>query len=195
VLNRIGRERLLEILQDPEFRFYDPNGQGGLWVGKAFAAEPAYRRDPLAGLSHGANALQVVRFYCALEEGTLVNERQSAMMLETLVRPEIEHKFVKALAPYRVDEIFRKSGTWRQYHADSALVRLAGHSYVMVALAQDPKGSAWLERLGAGLHELATSWQRFDTLRTANARGNAGPTALTGPPSATALLLSANEKD
>jgi len=194
VLERIGRERLLKILEDPDLLFYDRNSTGGLWVGKSFGGEPAYRRDPLAGLSHGANALQVVRFYCALQGGTLVNERQSAMMLETLAEPGIEHKFVKALAPYRVDEVFRKSGTWRQYHADSALVRVAGHSYVMVALAQDPRGSAWLERLGAGLHELATSWQAFNDRRSVRSGGAPGPLARSLSASAAELPGGANEQ-
>jgi len=160
VLNRVGHEELLDILQEPQFQFYDPQHNGGLWVGKEYAAGQAYHRDPIAGLSHGATALQAARFYCALQEGDLVSPEQNALMLEALAKPGIEHKFVKALKPFKNVKMYRKSGTWKQYHADSALVRVAGKAYVMVAMAKDKAGSVWLERLGAGLHKLATTWQK-----------------------------------
>jgi len=54
-------------------------------------------------------------------------------------------------------EIFRKSGTWKSYHADSALVRAESLAYIMVALANNPNGAAWIEQLAAPLHELAVS--------------------------------------
>ena len=194
VLDRIGRGRLLDILEDPALRFYDRNDHGGIWVGKPFARGAAYRRDPVAGLSHGANSLQVVRFYCALEGGSLVSPQQNAMMLEALARPGIEHKFVKALEAYEVDEVFRKSGTWKQFHADSALVRAGGRSYVMVALAEDPNGPAWLERLGAGLHELATSWQIFDAQWPAQVTASREPPNRPTPMGAMSLSDRANER-
>jgi beta-lactamase class A len=159
VLDRVGRERLIEILQDPGFRFYEPEGDGGLWVGKPYGPEPAYHRGPVAGKSHGANALQVVRFYCALNAGELVSEKQNAMMLNALRDPGIHHKFVRALDLFETEAVYRKSGTWKGYHADSAMVVAGDRTYVMVALAHDPAGSRWLERLGGALHMLATAWQ------------------------------------
>ncbi|UCF94589.1 MAG: hypothetical protein JSW39_10650, partial [Desulfobacterales bacterium] len=63
MLNRVGRTFLTQLLQSPRYRLYDPTRNGGLWVGKEYGQSPAYRRDPLHHLSHGATALQVARFY------------------------------------------------------------------------------------------------------------------------------------
>jgi beta-lactamase class A len=160
VLDRVGRQALLDILESPGLRFYDRHKGGGLWVGKDYGPGGAYRRDPLTGLSHAATAFQAARFYYRLHAGTLVSPRQSEMMLETLARPGLKHKFVKGLAGYEGLEIFRKSGTWKNFHSDSALVRFDGHAYIMVALADDPEGEAWLQRLAAALHDLAVAEHR-----------------------------------
>ena len=157
VLDQVGRQELLDILQAPEYKFYDHEQNGGLWVGKAYGPESAYKRDPMAGLSHGATAFQAARFYYKLHTGTLVSPEQSTMMLDVLSRPGISHKFVKGLESYEGLEIYRKSGTWRTFHADSALVRFKGNAYIMVALAHSPDGAAWLEQLASPLHELAVS--------------------------------------
>jgi beta-lactamase class A len=50
--------------------------------------------------------------------------------------------------------MFRKSGSWRKWHADSALVEYGRYKYIMVALAEHRKGNRWLERLAAPLHDL-----------------------------------------
>ena len=155
VLNLVGREELLEILQSPEYNFYDQNDKGGLWVGKEYGPGSAYHRDPLSGLSHGATAFQAARFYYKLNTGTLVSPEQSRMMLDALSRPGISHKFVKGLEAYPDLEIFRKSGTWKTYHTDSALVRTEDLAYIIVALANNANGAAWLEQLAGPLHELA----------------------------------------
>jgi len=157
VLAQVGREELLEILQSPEYNFYDQNGTGGLWVGKDYGPGTAYHRDPLSGLSHGATAFQAARFYYGLQTGGLVSPQQTKMMLNALSNPGIKHKFVKGLRAYPDLEIFRKSGSWKTYHADSALVRGDGFAYIIVALANNANGSAWLEKLAAPLHELAVS--------------------------------------
>jgi len=157
VLNLVGREELLEILQSPEYNFYDQNDNGGLWVGKEYGPGSAYHRDPLSGLSHGATAFQAARFYYKLNMGTLVSPEQSRMMLDALSRPGISHKFVKGLEAYPDLEVFRKSGTWKTYHTDSALVRTEDLAYIIVALANNANGAAWLEQLAGPLHELAVS--------------------------------------
>lgn len=157
VLEEVGREELLEILQSPKYNFYDQKGSGGLWVGKDYAPHAAYHRDPLAGLSHGATAFQAARFYYKLQNGTLVSPEQTKLMMEALSNPGIQHKFVKGLKAYPGLEIYRKSGSWKSYHSDSALVRTDGLAYIIVALAHNPKGSTWLEHLAGPLHELAVS--------------------------------------
>lgn len=157
VLERVGPERVLEVLQRPEFHFYEPEHGGGLWLGKPYGKEPAFHRDPLDGLSHAATTFQVARFYCGLEFGELVSPEQTRLMREAMSEPGIEHKFVKGLAGHDDLQMFRKSGTWREFHADSVLVEMDGQAYVMVALARSALGSAWMEYLAEPLHRLATS--------------------------------------
>jgi len=158
VLERVGREELLDILQSPRLNFYDQKGNGGLWVGKDYGPAAAYHRDPVSGLSHGATAFQAARFYYKLQNGTLVSPQQTRLMLEALSKPGIRHKFVKGLKDYPGLELYRKSGSWRDYHADSALVRGKGISYIMVALTHNSRGAIWLEKLAAPLHELAVAY-------------------------------------
>lgn len=157
VLEQVGRQELIEILQSPKYRFYDHTTTGGLWVGKDYGPGSAYQRDPLSGLSHGATALQAARFYYMLQAGTLASPQQTEMMLDVLSNSALNHKFVKGLSAYPDLEIFRKSGTWKTYHADSALVRSDGLAYIMIALSNNANGAAWLEQLAAPLHELAVS--------------------------------------
>jgi beta-lactamase class A len=154
VLGWVGRERVLEILQSPSIALYDPKRSGGLWVGKSYGPDGAYQRDPVAHLSHGATAFQVARFYYLLEARRLVSPALTAQMKEALSRPAIRHKFVKGLESRPAAEIFRKSGTWRDFHADSALIQSGGHTFVIVGLAHHPQGGEWLARIAAPLHDL-----------------------------------------
>jgi beta-lactamase class A len=173
VLAQVGRQRVLEILQAPRYGFYDTASGGGLWMGKDYGPSPAYHRDPLAGLSHGATTFQVARFYCGLEQGELVSPEQTELMRQAMIRPGIRHKFVKGLSGERGLRLFRKSGTWRDFHADSALVETGDRSYVMVALAHSPQGSNWMERLARPLHRLAVS-NNPDSTRIAGISPTAG---------------------
>lgn len=151
VLRRVGHQELLEILQRPEYMLYDPSHGGGLWVGKEYGKRPAYRRDPVGGKSHGATALQVARLFYLMETGRLLNPELTARMKAILADPAISHKFVKGLKHLPQARIHRKSGTWREFHADGALVEEEDHAYIMVALARDPKGGDWLVKLAAPL--------------------------------------------
>jgi len=153
MLNHVGKKRLLEILQSDTYHLYDPDVNGGLWVGKEYGKSSAYKRDPLHNLSHGATAMQVARFYYLLETGQLVNGGLSAEMKAMLGNPGIKHKFVKGLAAFPEAKIYRKSGSWRQWHADSALVEADGRKYIIVGLAEDASGGAWLSRLIKPIHE------------------------------------------
>ena len=89
VLDRVGRDELLAILQSPEYGFYDRQNGGGLWVGKPYGPEPAYHRDPVENQSHGATVYQAARFYYLLYHHALVSAEQSDMMLDALSRPEL----------------------------------------------------------------------------------------------------------
>jgi beta-lactamase class A len=153
MLNRVGKQRLLGMLQSRKFDLYDPKVNGGLWVGKEYGKSAAYKRDPLHNLSHGATAMQTARFYYMLETGKLVGPRLTREMKSMLGNPGIHHKFVKGLADYPDAKIYRKSGSWRQWHADSAIVEAQGHKYIIVALAESPNGGAWLSRLIQPIHQ------------------------------------------
>jgi beta-lactamase class A len=154
VLAWVGRDRLLALLQSPRLRLYDPDRNGGLWVGKDYGGSPAYSRDPLANLSHGATAMQVARLFQLLEGGYLLDAEHSARMKAVLADPGIHHKFVKGLESRPGATIYRKSGTWQQFHADGALVESGGRKLVLVGLADDPRGGDWLADMAAPLHDL-----------------------------------------
>ncbi len=154
VLSWVGGERLLVLLQSPRFALYDPGGAGGLWVGKDYGPTAAYRRDPVAQLSHGATVYQVARLYSRLAQGSLLSPPMNTLMLEVLSRPAIRHKFVLGLASRPGAVVWRKSGTWRDAHADSALVESAGRRFVMVGIADSPAGGEWLRALAEPLHDL-----------------------------------------
>ena len=154
VLELVGREELIELLQSPEYDFYDPSGEGGLWVGKDYGPSPAYHRDPLNHLSHGATAFQVARFYYKLSTGTLVSPEYNALMIEALSNPGIQHKFVKGLQGVKGIKVLRKSGTWKTFHSDSALVKYNGETYIIVGLANNKNGGEWLTNLAAPMNRL-----------------------------------------
>jgi beta-lactamase class A len=159
MLNRVGKDRLLEILQSNEFDLYDLEGSGGLWVGKEYGKSPAYHRDPLNNFSHGATAMQVARFYYLLETGQVVGKKLSAEMKAMLGDPGIQHKFVKGLAGYPDVKIYRKSGSWQRWHGDSALVEAGKKKYIVVGLVEDSRGGAWLSTMIKPIHELMVSGQ------------------------------------
>ena len=158
MLNRIGKEELASILSSDRFRLYDPTFNGGLWVGKDYGKRGLWQRDPLHNLSHGATALQTARLYYLMETGQLFGGRLEPLMKGFLADPKIPHKFVKGLGARPGEpRIYRKSGTWRTWHSDSALVEREGHKYILVALANHPNGGRWLERIAAGVDALITS--------------------------------------
>ena len=136
VLERVGREDLMDILTSDRLRLYDPARNGGLWVGKDYARQNAFRRDPLHNLSHGATVYQVARFFYLLQKGELVAAEYRDDMLSILSEPGIEHKFVAGLRSRPVTEMYRKSGTWRDYHADAALVEAGDRRFIMVGMAR-----------------------------------------------------------
>ena len=148
MIHRVGRDYINDLLRSPRYRLYDEELNGGLWVGKEYGRGSAYERDPLHHLSHGATAFQVARFYYLLETGGLVSPKWSREMKSILGEPAIHHKFVGGLlheAPEAL--IYRKSGSWREWHADSAIVEHDGRTYIAVGLARNARGGDWLKRL------------------------------------------------
>lgn len=155
MIRRVGRDYINDLLSSPKYHLYDAGLNGGLWVGKEYGPGAAYHRDPLHNLSHGASAFQVARFYYLLETGQLVTPELSREMKAILGAPAIKHKFVQGLLAGSPDAlVYRKSGTWRDWHADSAIVEHAGRTYIAVALAQSPRGGEWLKQIIVELDDI-----------------------------------------
>jgi len=156
MIDRLGLDKIATVLTDPRFKLFDPARGGGLWVGKRYAKSGMRHPDPIAGLSHGATADQVCRFYYLLAAGKIINPRRSAQMLDILADSMIHHKFVGALeklAP--AARLYRKSGTWHNYHADSVLVwGQPQRRYILVALVQDEAGGRILGDLVPEIEKL-----------------------------------------
>ena len=142
MINLIGFKKINTVMQDPAFQFYDKDNGGGLWVGKRYASEGPRRGDPLFNISHGATANQVCRFFYALASGELISKTRSEQMLNHLGKPKLHHKFVSQtdrLAPSA--SVFRKSGSWRRWHADAILVQgEEWRNYILVGLVESKSG-------------------------------------------------------
>jgi len=83
-----------------------------------------------------------------LQTGRLVSPKYSVLMKQIMGTPGIHHKFVAGLEHTHPDaKVFRKSGTWNNFHADSAIIERADRRYIAVALAEDPAGGEWLREL------------------------------------------------
>ena len=148
MIDRVGFNRIQRVLTSDQYRLYDRNQGGGLWVGKRYAAGGQRMPDPMKGLSHAATAEQVCRFYYMLHNDALVSPERSAQMKQILTKPGLHHKFVNTLdrvAP-RAD-LFRKSGSWKTYHSDSVMVLGEDRKYILVGLADDPAGEQIMREL------------------------------------------------
>ncbi|MFQ5739170.1 MAG: serine hydrolase [Acidobacteriota bacterium] len=148
VIQRVGFAFIARTLRDSKYGLYDPARNGGLWVGKGYGGfQDRWKRDPLHHLSHGATARQVARFFVMLDRGLLVDDWCSRQMKEILSRPGVCHKFVKGLLQRPGSVLYRKSGTWRNWHSDAALVERGPVKYVAVALTNSPLGGRILPQL------------------------------------------------
>lgn len=148
LMHRVGKQYIARVLLSPRYRLYDPDHNGGLWVGKDYAKAGLWRRDPLHNLSHGATAMQVARFYYLLETEQLVTPEHSRKMKEIMSNTYLDHKFVRVLRQINpTARLFRKSGSWRTYHSDSVLVKRDGRGYIAVVLSDNEEGNLWLQEI------------------------------------------------
>ena len=156
MIDQLGFDKIAATLRDPHYQLYDRKKGGGLWVGKRFAKKGKRYPDPLMGISHGASVTQVCRFYYLLALGKLVSPDRSKQMLDILEDPEVHHKFVNTLDRIVPDaKLYRKSGTWQQWHADSVLV-WGPHwrRYILTAIIEDPGGEQILRDLIPAVEEV-----------------------------------------
>ena len=155
MIDRLGYEKIEAVLRSPQNRLYDEEVGGGLWVGKRYAAGGRRYPEPIKGLSHAATTKQVCSFYYQLAVGNLINEKRSKQMLEIMKDPALHHKFVNTLdkvAPKAT--IYRKSGSWKNFHADSALVWGPNRKYIIVALVDNDFGEKIIRDLVVPLEKV-----------------------------------------
>lgn len=148
MIDRLGYEKIEAVLRAPKNKLYDEEVGGGLWVGKRYAAGGKKNPDPMKGLSHAATTRQVCSFYYQLALGNLVSTKRSEEMLDIMKDPALHHKFVNVLdiiAPKAT--VYRKSGSWRNYHSDSAMVWGPNRQYIIVALIEDGAGEQIMRKL------------------------------------------------
>lgn len=163
MIDRVGFNKIKDVLTDPKYNFYDYE-KGGLWVGKRYAAAGKRMPDPIKGLSHAASVMQVCRFYFQLVTGNLVTRQRSKEMLDIMENPALHHKFVNTLdriAPNA--RLFRKSGSWKNFHSDSILVwGDDGRKYILVALVDDPNGEQIIRNLVVPVEKVIKKLRVFE---------------------------------
>lgn len=150
MIDRLGFKKIQSALTDPLYKFYDKNNGGGLWVGKRYAKGGSTNRESLKNLSHAATVNQVCRYYYMLANGELVSRDRSKIMLDILENPGLHHKFVNTLDKIAPDAtLYRKSGSWKDYHSDSVLVwdTDPARRYIIFALINDPSGELIIRNL------------------------------------------------
>jgi len=150
MIDRLGFDKIESVLTDEKYQLYDEEHGGGLWVGKRYASSGSTNREPLKNLSHAATVNQVCRFYYLLANGKLVNNKRSKQMLGILENPALHHKFVNTLDQIAPNaRLFRKSGSWKNFHSDSILVwgKDPKRRYILVALVDDALGEKIIRNL------------------------------------------------
>jgi beta-lactamase class A len=177
IVDRLGLPAIARTLTAPAVRLYDATTGGGLWVGRAYAQGHACLPDPLKGLVHAATAYQVCRFYYLLASRQLVSPERSAEMLGLLANTAMAHKFIYHLKDTAsLDHVYRKSGTWQAWHADSVLVwQDDGRRYILAALLEDPQGEQILRDLLPAAEEVLARVSSLGSSRTAGLHPTASP--------------------
>jgi beta-lactamase class A len=149
MIDRVGYDKIADILTDPDYALYDKSRGGGLWVGKRYAAGGKRNPDPMKGLSHAATTEQIARFYYLMSKGQLISKERSAQMMEIMADPLLHHKFVNTLdkvAPSA--RLYRKSGSYKNFHSDSVMVLgKPNKRYILAALTEDPLGEQIMRNL------------------------------------------------
>jgi beta-lactamase class A len=164
LIDKVGMQKIQATLKNPQYGFYDEKRGGGLWVGKRYASDGPRIGDPIFNISHGATATQVCRFFYLLAQGRLINAQRSAEMLNDLVDPHLHHKFVSQVEERAPDaQMFRKSGTWKQWHSDAIMVRGSDwRDYILVGLVESQNGERLLRQVLPAMEELIVPLEYAD---------------------------------
>lgn len=152
----VGLDHLQKMLTSSRYRFYDQRHGGGIWCGKHYGVDQPRIGDPLDDHSHAVTVRQCLRFYLMLEQGRLVSGPASAWIKTLMAAPRLEfhnQSFVRGLIGRDV-AVIRKSGTWEDWHLDTARVQGADRWYLLAGATKHPRGSEYLARMAAEIDDL-----------------------------------------
>ena len=150
MIDRLGYDKIASVMTSEKYELYDEEEGGGLWVGKRYGGGGDTNREPILNLSHAASVDQVCRYYYLLANGKLVNRERSKQMLDIMENPDLHHKFVNTLDQIAPNaRLFRKSGSWKNFHSDSILGwgKDPKRRYILVALIEDESGEQIIRSL------------------------------------------------
>jgi len=149
MIDRIGLHRIQAVIMDPDYRFYDLQKGGGIWVGARYGGGGERIPEPIKGLSHAATVSQVCRFYYRLATGRMISPERSKQMLEIFSPPGLHDKFVSVMEKtVPLNRLYRKSGEWGIWHSDSMLVWDGEwRRYILAAMVEDHRGEDVLKEL------------------------------------------------
>lgn len=153
--HELGLKQIQEILN--RGGFYDKDHGGGIWVGKHYGKDKERYGDPVGDNSHAATVRQLLRYFLLLEQDKLVSPEASKTMKEIFASPDIpfdDIKFVKALQHREGVTMYRKWGTWEDWHHDCAVVTGPGRHYILVSLTKHPQGDDYLVDLATEVDDL-----------------------------------------
>jgi beta-lactamase class A len=102
-----------------------------------------------------------------LNNGEVLSRDWSQHLLALMGPPKHHHKFVAGLTGRTgVTFIARKSGTWREWHSDAALIQHDNERYVAVALSELSKGEEVMQELIRVLDDLVMQGKYRKPART-----------------------------
>lgn len=153
IIQLLGYDFIARTLSSARYRLYDPEAEGGMWVGKSYGPSGLrshvefWRPEPISGEWHATNSLQVTRFFWLLSRGDLVGRRDCDSMKRILSQSNGPEYFAHRLRLEGVRTIYRKSGVFGDIYCDAALVEHQHKRYVAVAMVNDASGPAILTKL------------------------------------------------
>jgi hypothetical protein len=152
LFDRIGSSQVAWNLATEPQRLYHPDLGGGLFVGRTDDASLTRERRALANLVHGANPLQVARFYHLVACGETFSSELGEEIPALLAMPEL------AMSTTPPGEEAAPETTW-SFHSDTGIVVRNDARYIIAALATRPLGKTWLLRIVDEVDDMMSSFQ------------------------------------
>ena len=88
-------------------------------------------------------------------KGMLVCEDRSEQMMDLMANTGLHHKFVNTLDKVAPEAtVYRKSGSWSNFHSDSVMVIGPKRKYILVGLAEDAGGEQIMRNLVHAVEEV-----------------------------------------